>query len=409
MLLCRGLAWRGACRGDAFIASAIGAVVALIAIFVLFPLIEVLASAIADNADNFAPALFFAKLADRSIWGLDCLHSGIACGVAWNSLFLATLVGTGTTALGLAFALIVTRTGFPLKRALRGLTILPVITPPFVIGLAIILLFGRSGALSSLLYEGFGVPRSRWIYGLPGILLAQLLSFTPTAFLLLISVVGGVSPTLEEASQTLRARPWTTFSTISLPLMRPGLANAFLLGFVESLADFGNPLVLGGNFEVLSTKIFFAVVGAAHDQGRAAVLALILLVFTLGAFILQQRWLGRRAYTSVTGKGDAGLPSKLPRPVAWTCVTAAIPWTVLTIVIYLTIFVGGAVRTMGRDYTPTLAYYLTAFAIEPAAGGRRFTGSAWGSLATSPVVSAGAAPLRALPGLPIATPLSRAG
>ena len=55
--------------------------------------------------------------------------------------------------------------------------------------------------------------------------------------------------------------------------MRPGLANAFLLGFVESLADFGNPLVLGGNFEVLSTKIFFAVVGAAHDQGRAAVLA----------------------------------------------------------------------------------------------------------------------------------------
>ena len=59
--------------------------------------------------------------------------------------------------------------------------------------------------------------------------------------------------------------------------MRPGLANAFLLGFVESMADFGNPLVLGGNFEVLSTKIFFAVVGAAHDQGRAAVLSIILL------------------------------------------------------------------------------------------------------------------------------------
>src|SRR5207249_6266931 len=98
--------------------------------------------------------------------GLGCLNSGVACGVAWNSLFLATLVGAGTTALGLAFALIVTRTGFPLKRGLRGLTILPVITPPFVIGLAIILLFGRSGALSSLMYEGFGVPRSRWIYGL---------------------------------------------------------------------------------------------------------------------------------------------------------------------------------------------------------------------------------------------------
>src|SRR5690242_20837263 len=55
-------------------------------------------------------------------------------------------------------------------------------------------------------------------------------------------------------SQTLHARGWTVFATISLPLMRPGLANAFLLGFIESLADFGNPLVLGGNFEVLSDR-----------------------------------------------------------------------------------------------------------------------------------------------------------
>jgi iron(III) transport system permease protein len=407
MLLCRGLAWRGACRGDAFIASAIGLVLALIVIFVLFPLAKVLVSAIQDNAGNLAPALFTAKFADSSIWGLGCLHFGVACGVAWNSLFLAALIGVGTTALGLAFALIVTRTGFPLKRGLRGLTILPVITPPFVIGLAIILLFGRSGALSSLMYEGFGVPRSRWIYGLPGILLAQLLSFTPTAFLLLIGVVEGVSPTLEEASQTLRARPWTTFSTVSLPLIRPGLANAFLLGFVESLADFGNPLVLGGNFEVLSTKIFFAVVGAAHDQGRAAVLAIILLGFTLAAFIVQHRWLGRRAYTSVTGKGDAGLPAKLPRSVAWGCFAAAIPWTVLTIVVYATILIGGLVKTMGRDYTPTLTHYLTAFAVEPGAGGLRFTGSAWDSLWTTLAISTAAAPLTALLGLVTAYLLSR--
>jgi len=407
MLLCRGLAQRGACRGDAFIVSAIGLIIALIAIFVLFPLTEVLVSAAEDNAGKFAPAAFFAKFADRSIWGLGCLASGVACGVAWNSLFLAVLAGVATTALGLAFALLVTRAALPLKRGLRALTILPVITPPFVIGLAIILVFGRAGALSSLLYDWFGVPRSRWIYGLPGILLAQMLSFTPTAFLLLIGVVEGVSPTLEEASQTLRAQPWTTFSTISLPLMRPGLANAFLLGFVESLADFGNPLVLGGNFEVLSTKIFFAVVGAAHDQGRAAVLAIILLGFTLGAFIVQQRWLGRRGYTTVTGKGDAGLSARLPRRVAWACFAAAIPWTALTIVVYATIFVGGVVKTMGRDYTPTLMHYLTAFAIEPGPTGLRFTGSAWDSLWTTVTISAAAAPLTALFGLLTAYLLSR--
>jgi iron(III) transport system permease protein len=98
--------------------------------------------------------------------------------------------------------------------------------------------------------------------------LAQVLSFTPIAFLVLIGVVEGVSPSMEEAAQTLRANRWQTFRTVSLPLMRPGLANAFLLGFIESLADFGNPLVLGGNFNVLSTEIFFAIVGAVADPAR---------------------------------------------------------------------------------------------------------------------------------------------
>ena len=294
MLICHGLAARGFCRGDAFTVSSIGLIIALIAVFVFFPIIMVLISAFQDNAGTVAPDEFVAKLFDQSIWGLDCLTSNLRCGVAWNTLFLGVLVGFGTTALGLAFALIATRTGFPMKGLLRALTVLPIITPPFVIGLAVILLFGRSGAISAMLYELFDIPRSRWIYGLPGVFLAQMLAFTPIAFLVLIGVVPGISPSLEEASQTLRAKSWTTFPTISLPLMRPGIANAFLLGFVESMADFGNPLVLGGNFDVLSTKIFFAVVGASHDQGRAAVLAIILLAFTLGR-VLRPAPLARKA------------------------------------------------------------------------------------------------------------------
>src|SRR5260370_30035524 len=216
------------------------------------------------------------------------------------------------------------------------------------------LLLGWAGAGSTLLADWFGIARSRWIYGWPGVCLAQLLAFAPIAFLVLVGVVQGVSPTLEEAAQTLRARNWTIFATISLPLMRPGIANAFLLGFVESLADFGNPLVLGGNFDVLSTKIFFAVVGAAHDRSRAAVLALVLVAFTLSAFYAQQRWLGLRAYTTLTGKGDAGLPSPLPRPLSWLRYRTALPWVLLTIIVYATIFVGGLGKTVGRDYTPTL-------------------------------------------------------
>ena len=160
------------------------------------------------------------------------------------------------------------------------------------------------------------------------------------AFLVLIGVVEGVSPSMEEAAQTLRASRWQTFWTVSLPLMRPGLANAFLLGFVESLADFGNPLVLAGNYEVLSTKIFFAVVGAQQDQGRAAVLSIILLAFTLGAFWMQHAWLGKKVYTTVTGKGDSGIPLPLPRRVALASYFTAIPWAIFTVAVYAIIVVG---------------------------------------------------------------------
>jgi iron(III) transport system permease protein len=407
MLLCHGLAKRGWCRGDAFVISAIGSIIALTLIFVFFPVATILTSAAKDDSGALALGAFGAKLFDRSIWGLDCIGTNLNCGVAWNTLFLAVLVGFGTAALGLAFALIATRTGMRFKSALRILTVLPIITPPFVIGLALILLFGRSGSITALLDNLFGIAPSRWIYGFPGVFIAQMLAFTPIAFLVLIGVVQGVSPSLEEAAQTLRARSWTVFATISLPLIRPGLANAFLLGFIESMADFGNPLVLGGNFEVLSTKIFFAVVGAAHDQSRAAVLSILLLAFTLAAFFLQHAWVGKRVYTTVTGKGDSGMPLPLPRRLAWLCYATAIPWAVFTFAIYAMIVAGGFVRSMGRDHTPTLEHYLTGFRIEMTPRGLFFSGSAWNSFFATIEIAAIAAPITAAIGLLTAYLLTR--
>ena len=228
-----------------------------------------------------------------------------------------------------------------------------------------------------------GVPPGRYIYGLPGIWLAQTLAFTPIAFLVLIGVVEGVSPSMEEAAQTLRADDWRTFTTVSLPLMRPGLANAFLVGFIESLADFGNPLVLGGNFDVLSTSIFFAIVGAQDDQGRAAVLAILLLVFTLSAFWAQHRWLGHKSYATVTGKGDAGLHVPLPRRVIGLVYGSALPWAVLTAVIYCMVMFGGFVELWGRDHSLTLRHYIDAFSVTTGAGGLVWSGAAWNSFWTT--------------------------
>ena len=209
---------------------------------------------------------------------------------------------------------------------------------------------------------------ARWIYGFGGVLLAQVFSFTPTAFLVLIGVVEGISPTMEEASQTLRASRMRSFLTVTLPLMRPGLANAFLVVFIESIADFGNPIVLGGSFGVLSTEIFFAVVGAQADFGRSATLASILLVYALAAFFLQRRVVGRASYVSMSGKGDAGLASPLPRAVARSAFAIALPWAALTIAIYALALAGGFVTVWGRDWTPTLSHFVRAFSIDYGAG-----------------------------------------
>ena len=406
-LLTQGIASRGAINGDVFVVGAIGFVLAIVGAFVFFPIVNMLMSAFITEDGSYSFIVFASKFFDDRLWGLSCVVGTGRCGVAWNSLFLAVCVGFLTTVLGLIFALVVTRSGFKYRRAVRALTILPIITPPFVIGLALILMFGLSGSITQFFSELFGLEPTRWLYGLPGLMIAQVLAYTPIAFLVLIGVVEGVSPSMEEAAQTLRASRWQVFKTVSLPLMRPGLANAFLLGFIESMADFGNPLILGGNFDVLSTEIFFAIVGAQYDQGRAAVLAIVLLGFTLSAFFAQRKWLGKKSYTTVSGKGDSGVHPLMPRALAIPVLAIAAIWSTFTVTIYGMIVYGSTVKLWGVDNTLTFKHYVTAFSVRITEKGWQWTGSAWDSFWTTIQIATIAAPLTAAVGLITAYLLTR--
>jgi len=360
----QGIAARGAINGDVFVVSAIGGVIVIVTAFVFFPIAKMLTAAFITEDGGYSAGVFASKFFDDRLWGLGCLSGG-RCGVAWNSLFLAVLVGIITTVLGLIFALVVTRSGFRYKPALRALTVLPIITPPFVIGLALILLFGLSGSVTVFFSEVFGVQPTRWLYGLPGILIAQTLAFTPIAFLVLIGVVEGVSPSMEEAAQTLRASKWQVFKTVSLPLMRPGLANAFLLGFIESMADFGNPLVP------------------------------------------QRFWLGKKSYTTVSGKGDSGVHPHMPRALSLPVLAVAILWAGFTMVVYAMIFYGSVVELWGVNNTLTFKHYVTAFSFRIEDSGIRWSGAAWDSFWTTLKIAAIAAPLTAIVGLITAYLLTR--
>ncbi|WP_076999508.1 iron ABC transporter permease [Variovorax sp. KK3] len=407
LLAAFGLARMGYFRGDLFVSAAVLGCGALLALFIVYPVTKALAGAFFDDSGRATLGALFGRIGTEQVWGLGCVAGGTRCGVAWNTLALALLTATGTTFLGTLLALMAERGGPRWRRPLGVLAVLPIITPPFVVGLGLILLFGRAGVVNQLLESMFGIEPTRWFYGLPGIFVAQLFAFTPIAFMIMRGVVQGVAPSLEEAAQMLRADRRRAFFTVTLPLIAPGLANAFLVGFIESIADFGNPIVVGGQFAVLSTDIFFAIVGAQFDQGRAASLAWLLTLFALAVFAIQRALLGKRNYTTVSGKGDAGIAMALPDGVRRAVQLIALPWVAFTVVVYLFAFAGGFVQTWGRDYSPTLRHFHTAFALEWSSFGLVWAGTAWNSMITTVKLAAIAAPLTAALGLLIAWLLAR--
>lgn len=394
-----GLGRLGYFRGDTFVSSAVVVCVALLALFIILPIFKMVGRAFYDDGGSLSLSAFVARLATDRVWGLGCLGGGVRCGVAWNTIFLGVLTAAGTTFLGTVLALLAQRSFKRGQKALRLLALTPIITPPFVVGLGLILLFGRSGLVNQFLEWGFGVEPTRWFYGLPGLWLAQLFAFTPVAFLIMQGVVQGISPTLEEAAQTLRADRWRTFWTVTFPLMRPGLTNAFLVGFIESMADFGNPIIVGGSYAVLSTEIFFSIVGAQMDQGKAASLAFLLACFALGVFALQRWVLGKANYTTVAGKGDSGIATPLPKQLEWPFRTLGLAWLGFTVIVYLFAFMGGFVNNWGRDYTPTMKHMIAAFDLQWGEFGLVWAGTAWNSFWTTVKLAAIAAPITAALGI----------
>lgn len=407
VIMAFGVARRGYFKGDMFIAAAVVACGLMLALFILFPVLKTLSSAFKTEDGSWSLIALWERIASERNFGLSCLAGGQRCGVAWNTLFLGLMTATSTVVLATLMALMSERASKQFAKPLNVLALLPIITPPFVVGLGLILLFGRAGIVNQFLEFAFGIQPTRWFYGWFGVWIAQTFAFTPIAFMIMRGVVQGIAPSLEEASQTLRATPNQTFMTVTLPLLKPGLANAFLVGFIESMADFGNPIVVGGQFAVLSTEIFFAIVGAQYDQGRAASLAWILTFFALTVFAIQRTVLGNKSYTTVSGKGDGGLAMGLPSSVKRVVYATALPWMAFTLVVYLFAFAGGFVKTWGRDYTLTLEHFNTAFALEWAEHGLVWAGTAWNSLFTTLKLAAISAPMTAVAGLLIAYLLAR--
>ncbi|MBE2267914.1 MAG: iron ABC transporter permease [Anaerolinea sp.] len=274
-----------------------------------------------------------------------------------NTIVLGLAVATFGTLIGFLFAFVQVKVKAPFKRFMHFIALVPVISPPFALASAVILLFGRNGLITKGVFDSrclWGSGRScNDIYGLDGLTLVLSLSLFTVAYLNFKGMLEALDPALDEAATNLGASKWHIFRTVTIPMLLPGFASSFLLLFVEAIADLGNPLVLGGNFEVLATRIYVSIVGL-YDTTAAAVLSVILLVPSLTVFMVQRYWINRASVVSVTGK-PTGKPQQITHPVVrWVLWGMVMALCALIVAIYATIVLGAFTEVLGVNNNFTL-------------------------------------------------------
>lgn len=276
-----------------------------------------------------------------------------------NSVTLGIFTASTGTLLGFAYAYTITRTPIPFKRFFRLVATFPIISPPFVVALAAILLFGRAGSLTPIVEKIIG---EYSIYGLGGLVLVETIAYGPIAFLVLYGVLQAIDPALEEAAMDLGASRARVFFTVTLPLSVPGIASAWLLVFIESMADFGNPMVISGDFRVLSVQAFLQITGM-YDLSRGSTLAILLLAPTVTAFFIQKYWVSRKSYVTVTGKPTGATIKGLEWYIKFPAYTTCLLFTGIIFLFYGMIFYGSFQTLWGVDSTLTIKNYVEMFQI----------------------------------------------
>ncbi len=324
-------------------------IIAFLLLFVVFPLVKIIENGVFYNGE-FHPQYFGEFFAGHRY----------VIGPFFNSLLVASLVAVLSTLIGFIFAYATTRTDIPGKRFFRLIATVPIVSPPFIMALAAILLVGRKGLITTFLENLLGISWN--IYGLPGLLLTETFAFFPMGFLILEGVLGGIAPSLEEAALDLGASKLRTFFRVTLPLAMPGIAGALLLTFTRSLEDFGDPIIIQGRFPVLTTQIYLAITGM-YNIPLGATLSIILLVPTVLAFMLQRYFLSRRSYVTITGKPSSSALVRVSPPAKWTLFGVVSLFSFIIIVLYVVVIFGSFTKLWGINNTLTLDHYRYAFTV----------------------------------------------
>jgi iron(III) transport system permease protein len=277
----------------------------------------------------------------------------------WNSLLMGALTALAGTLVGFVFAYALVRANIPGKKFFNIIATIPIISHPFIGALAIIMLFGNNGLISSTL---LGLRQAN-IYGFKGLLFAQILTFFPVGYITMRGVLESINPTLEDAAMDLGGNRIKIFFKVTLPLAVPGIGSSILILFVESLADFGNPLILAGsNFPILSVQAYLEITGM-YNLPKGAALAFVLLIPSVSAYMLEKYWVSKKQYITVTGKPTASTNQVVSPSARWIIFCVVSLMAAMILLVYITILWGAFAKTWGNDNSFTINNFHYVFRV----------------------------------------------
>ena len=338
------------------------------------------------EGEEVDPAATFVKV-NASYWTADAFPRIFADytfnRAFFNTLQLGMITSFGAVIVGLLFAYVdcyVRVKSRVVKKMFDVVSTLPVVSPPFVLSLSMILLFGRGGLITRQL---LGIYDSD-VYGLSGIAIVQILTFFPVCYMMLKGLLKNIDPSMEEAARNMGAGRWKVFTTVTLPLMLPGLGNAFLVTFIESVADFANPMMIGGSYDTLATTIYLRITGGSYDTTGAAAMAVALLGITLVLFLVQKYYLEAKTAATLTGKASRARVLIEDRSVRMPLTAFCSAVSAFVIMMYIAIPFGALFKLWGRDYSLSLKWFQQLFRDD---GFKAFGDSLLLSLIASPITA----------------------
>ena len=357
---------------DPIMVTTIVVLITFLTLFILYPLAVLLVDSVYGKETGLTLDIF------KRIFDMASFRTAIT-----NTLKVGFAVGIFSTFLGLLFAYVEVyvkvRSKF-MGGLFQVVSMLPVVSPPFVLSLSMIMLFGKAGIITRYLLKIY----DNSVYGFWGITIVQTLTFFPVCYMMLKGLLKNIDPSLEEAARDMGASRFRVFADVTWPLVLPGLGNAFLVTFIESIADFANPMIIGGSYDTLATTIYLQITGA-YDKEGAAAMAVVLLTITLAMYLVQKYVLEAKTAATLTGKASRArmLIEDKSVTVPLTIVCSAI--ALFVILMYICVPFGALFNTWGYDFSLTTKWFVRVF--EKYKGFKAFRDSFLLSLASAPITA----------------------